>query len=142
MSDREMLGLAAKAAGYTVNAQRQAERDALGFGDAGLWIDSVSTCWNPRDDDGAALRLAEEAGRRARIAHAQEVRTDLARIEKWRGLALARDGDGRTVEAVREEAMGEERRACLAIVRAPHFKPAVRNELARRASLIEDRGAR
>ena len=90
----------------------------------------------------ALQRLAEEAGRRARIAHAEEVRTDLARIEKWRGLAMARDGDGRTVEAVREEAMGEERRACLAIVRAPHFKPAVRNELARRAGLIEARGAR
>ena len=42
----------------------------------------------------------------------------------------------------REEAMEEERRACLAIVRAPHFKPAVRNELAKRAGLIEDRGAR
>ena len=38
--------------------------------------------------------------------------------------------------------LAAERRACLAIVRAPHFKPAVRNELARRASLIEDRGAR
>lgn len=90
----------------------------------------------------ALQRLAEEAGRRARIAHAQEVRSDLARIEKWRGLALARDGDGRTVEAVREEAMQEERRACLAIVQAPHFKPAVRNELAKRAGLIEARGAR
>ena len=90
----------------------------------------------------ALQRLAEESGRRARIAHAQEVKTDLARVEKWRGLALARDGDGRTVETVREEAMQEERRACLAIVRAPHFKPAVRNELAKRAEQIEARGAR
>ena len=90
----------------------------------------------------ALHRLAAESGRRARIEHAEEVRSDLARIEKWRGLAMARDGGGRTVEAVREEAMEEERRACLAIVRAPHFKPAVRNELARRAGLIEDRGAR
>ena len=90
----------------------------------------------------ALQRLAAEAGSRARIAHAEEVRADLARIEKWRGLALARDGDGRTVEAVREEAAQEERRACLAIVRAPHFKPAVRNELAKRAELIEARGAR
>ena len=90
----------------------------------------------------ALHRLAAESGRRARIEHAEEVRSDLARIEKWRGLAMARDGGGRTVEAVREEAMGEERRACLAIVRAPHFKPAVRNELAKRAGLIEDRGAR
>ncbi len=62
MTPREMLELAAKAAGYTVNASMQAERDALGFGDAGLWIDSVSTCWNPRDDDGAALRLAVDIG--------------------------------------------------------------------------------
>lgn len=90
----------------------------------------------------ALQRLAEEAGRRARIAHAQEVRTELSCIEKWRGLALARDGDGRTVEAVREEAMQEERRACLAIVRAPHWKPAVRGELAKRAEQIEARGAR
>ena len=90
----------------------------------------------------ALQRLAEGAGRRARIAHAEEVRADLARIEKWRGLALSRDGDGRTVEAIREEAMAEERRACLAIVRGPHFKPVVRNELAKRAEQIEARGAR
>ena len=36
MNDRKMLELAAKAAGYTVNANMQAERDALGYGDAGL----------------------------------------------------------------------------------------------------------
>ena len=90
----------------------------------------------------ALQRLAAEAGRRARIEHAEEVRADLARIEKWRGLALSRDGDGRTVEAIREEAMGEERRACLAIVRVPHFKPVVRNELAKRAEQIEARGTR
>lgn len=90
----------------------------------------------------ALQRLATEAGRRARIAHAEEVRADLARIEKWRGLALSRDGEGRTVEAIREEAMAEERRACLAIVRVPHFKPVVRNELAKRAEQIEARGTR
>lgn len=89
----------------------------------------------------ALQRLAEEAGRRARIAHAQEVRTDLTRIEKWRGLALSRDGDGRTVEAIREEAMQEERQACLRIVWAPHFKPVVRNELGKRAKQIEERGS-
>lgn len=57
MTPREILELAAKAAGYTVNARSQAERDAIGAGDVGLWIDGVSTCWNPRDDDGDALRL-------------------------------------------------------------------------------------
>ena len=57
-SDREMLELAAKAAGHRVNARMQAERDALGYGDAGLWIDGVSTCWNPLTDADHALRLA------------------------------------------------------------------------------------
>lgn len=68
----------------------------------------------------ALERLAVEAAKRARIAHAQEVQTDLLRIEKWRGLALARDGDGRTVEA-------------------PHWKTIVKNELVRRAELIRGR---
>ena len=42
----------------------------------------------------ALQRLAAEAGRRACIVHAQEVLSELNRIEKWRGLAMARDGDG------------------------------------------------
>ena len=78
----------------------------------------------------ALQRLAEESARRARVKHAQEVKTDLSRIEMWRGRAMAKDGDDRTVEAVRDEAMQEERKACLAIVRAPHWKPVVRGELA------------
>ena len=57
MGNRELLELAAKAAGYMVNANKQAERDALGYGDVGLWIDSVSTCWNPLNDDGDYSRL-------------------------------------------------------------------------------------
>lgn len=62
MNDRKMLELAAKAAGYTVNANMQAERSALGYGDAGLWIDGVSTCWNPRNDSKHALALAVQIG--------------------------------------------------------------------------------
>lgn len=58
MENREMLELAAKAAGYTVNARMQAKRYAIGAGDAGLWIDGVNTCWNPLTNDADALRLA------------------------------------------------------------------------------------
>lgn len=58
MTPREMLELAAKAAGYTVNASMQAERDAMGAGDVGLWIDGVSTCWNPLDSSGQAFALS------------------------------------------------------------------------------------
>ena len=61
ITDRELLELAAKAAGYTTNHPWNAERltmnppvDALVVQDAnGL----VHTSWNPLTDDGAALRL-------------------------------------------------------------------------------------
>ena len=61
-TNRELLELAAKAAGYTTNHPWNAERltmnppvDALVVQDAnGL----VHTAWNPLTDDGAALRLA------------------------------------------------------------------------------------
>ena len=58
MTDRELLELAAKAAGLTVHAKHQASRDACGAGDVGLWISNESSCWNPLTDDGDALRLA------------------------------------------------------------------------------------
>lgn len=59
MNDRELLEAAAKAAGVKVLAGFQAERDAAGHGDVGLWT-SCTTCWNPLTDDGQALRLAAE----------------------------------------------------------------------------------
>ena len=66
MTDRELLELAAKAAGYMVNANKQAERDALGYGDIGLWIDSVSTCWNPLNTC-PRIPLASPTGSRANL---------------------------------------------------------------------------
>lgn len=62
MTDREMLELAAKAAGYEINKRHQKRRDELGHGDAGLWLLDGSTCWNPLTDDGDALRLAVTCG--------------------------------------------------------------------------------
>ena len=59
MTDRELLELAAKAAGLKVNERQQAARDALILpATAPLWINEVSTGWNPLIDDGHALRLA------------------------------------------------------------------------------------
>ena len=58
MTDRELLELAAKAAGKKVHTRNQADRDACGAGDVGLWISEGQTCWNPLTDDGDALRLA------------------------------------------------------------------------------------
>jgi hypothetical protein len=70
-TDRELLELAARAAGHVVNAKWQAERDAL-FDPvtASLWIDLVSTAWNPLTNDGDALRLAVKL--RISLIHEQE----------------------------------------------------------------------
>ncbi|MFH0105544.1 hypothetical protein [Pseudomonas aeruginosa] len=59
MNDRELLELAARAAGMQINEQRQAERDAIvDPATASLWIVDGCTAWNPLTDDGDALRLA------------------------------------------------------------------------------------
>lgn len=57
MTDRELLERAAKAADLRIIEHHQAARDAMGSGDAGLWVEG-STCWNPLDSDCDALRLA------------------------------------------------------------------------------------
>lgn len=63
MTDRELLELAAKAAGHKILEHHQLARDALiGREAASLWIDGVSTGWNPLKDDGHALRLAVSLG--------------------------------------------------------------------------------
>jgi hypothetical protein len=62
MTDRELLEAAAKAAGKKVHTRNQADRDACGAGDVGLWIIEGQTCWNPLTDDGDALRLAVKLG--------------------------------------------------------------------------------
>lgn len=58
MTDRELLEMAAKAAGLEIHTVRQVERDEEGCANSGLWIVNGSTCWNPLTDDGDALRLA------------------------------------------------------------------------------------
>lgn len=57
MTDRELLELAAKAAGMAWSADPQVTHD-------GLWITapSLQTYWNPLTDDGDALRLAVKLG--------------------------------------------------------------------------------
>jgi len=53
MTDRELLGLAAKAAGITAQYSNN-------FGDFSIGepYSADERCWNPLDDDGDALRLA------------------------------------------------------------------------------------
>lgn len=58
MTDRELLELAAKAAGYDTSHSWNAERMVMPNPEVGLCIPGVSTCWNPLADEGDALRLA------------------------------------------------------------------------------------
>ena len=63
MSDRKLLELAAKAAGLTINAKAQAERDAAMDPEAAsLWLSDGTTAWNPRTNNGDALWLAVTLG--------------------------------------------------------------------------------
>jgi len=55
-TDRELLELAAKAAGLKINKKAQAARDAiLNPETASLWIADGSTAWNPWRDNGNAF---------------------------------------------------------------------------------------
>lgn len=58
-TDRELIELAAKAAGLRINAPRQSERDAVvDPKKASLWLSDGTTGWNPLVHDSDALRLA------------------------------------------------------------------------------------
>ena len=57
MTDRELLELAAKAAG--IKGFRYVNNEPIqGDYRTGLWSDLYDECWNPLTDDGDALRLA------------------------------------------------------------------------------------
>lgn len=60
------------------------------------------------------IRLAALAYAKGQDAKRIELQTEMQRLtdkaqtaEKWRGIALARDGDGRTVQAVQQEAVAD-----------------------------------
>lgn len=66
MTDRELLELAAKAAGYGVDWREWVTSRIAEFGtikytkQSGFWLDGKQ--WNPLTDDGDALRLAVKLG--------------------------------------------------------------------------------
>lgn len=55
-SESELLRLAATACGYSWNWEVEKERYDLGI--RGLWIEGVSTFWNPIEDSGQSFDLA------------------------------------------------------------------------------------
>ena len=57
MTDSDLMHLAAKAVGYTI------QEAGIGFGGERLWwCDDISASWCPLTDDGDALRLATALG--------------------------------------------------------------------------------
>lgn len=62
-NDRELLELAAKAAGLKISERHQAERDALIDPEfASLWLTTGHTAWNPLTNGIDALELAVKLG--------------------------------------------------------------------------------
>ncbi len=59
--------------------------------------------------------LVATAERRKHQADIERWKTEAATAEKWRGLALSKEGDGRTVQRIQQEAAALEREACLRI---------------------------
>ena len=57
MTDKELLELAAKAAGYTIT-----ENSFDVNGEPWFWCDELAENWNPLTNDGDALRLAVKLG--------------------------------------------------------------------------------
>ena len=60
--------------------------------------------------------LVATAERRKHQADIEKWKTEAATAEKWRGLALSKDGDGRCVQRIQQEAAAKEREACALLV--------------------------
>ena len=60
--------------------------------------------------------LVATAERRKHQADIERWKTEAATAEKWRGLALSKDGDGRCVQRIQQEAAAFEREACALLV--------------------------
>ena len=61
------------------------------------------------------VELATTAERRKHQADIEKWKAEAATAEKWRGLALSKEGDGRCVQRIQQEAAEKEREACAAL---------------------------
>ena len=64
--------------------------------------------------------LVATAERRKHQADIEKWKTEAATAEKWRGLALSKEGNGRTVQRIQQEAAELEREACAQTCEARH----------------------
>jgi len=84
MNDRELLELAAKAAGLEIKPEPFADGERLRASGDGYWW----PVWNPLTDDGDALRLAVKLRLRVEAGNdsswAVITRSSMVFVEKWR----------------------------------------------------------
>ena len=59
----------------------------------------------------AAVKEREEA-RKQYQSEIEKWKAEAVTAEKWKSLVLSKDGDGRTVQAIEQEAIAKEREAC------------------------------
>lgn len=81
MTDRELLELAAKAAGLTVITDAK---------ERGLWVSGMEDEWNPIKDDGDALRLAVKL--RLAVSAAGPAFIEVAIFKNGEAHTMFRDG--------------------------------------------------
>ncbi len=104
-NDRALIEAAAAAAGMTIDAAKQVERDAaIGADKAGLWLRNGTTWWNPLESDGDALRLAVGLGLRVEpLPHGCSVMWPSGkgmRVETVLNRVIGADSDASTRRAI------------------------------------------
>lgn len=74
-------------------------------------------------------------------AEREKLKHELLTLEKWKGMALAKDGDGRTVQEVQREAREAEREACAKLLDEMAAEDKLTNYYKVAALRIRERGA-
>lgn len=82
-----------------------AREAGAGIGTSGRWLVT-------QDELQRFAALVATAERRKHQADIERWKAEAATAEKWRGLALSKDGDGRCVQRIQQEAAEKEREAC------------------------------
>jgi len=74
-------------------------------------------------------------------AEREKLKHELLTLEKWKGMALAKDGDGKTVQEIQREAREAEREACAKLLDEMAAADKLSNYYKVAALRIRERGA-
>jgi len=74
-------------------------------------------------------------------AERENLKHELSTLEKWKGMALAKDGDGRTVQEIQREAREAEREQCAKLLDEMAAADKLSNYYQVAALRIRERGA-